>query len=49
MSLYTDIVYMSVPLLCLLFLDAAHVARMKARADAEYYTAVKLADANKVL
>lgn len=28
--------------------DAAHVARMKARADAEYYTAVKLADANKL-
>ena len=28
--------------------DGAHLARMKARADAEYYTAVKLAEANKV-
>lgn len=28
--------------------DAAHLARMKARADAEYYTAVRLAEANKV-
>jgi len=28
--------------------DAAHLARMKARADAEFYTAVKLAEANKV-
>ena len=42
---------MDVPvcLLCLVLLDAAHVARMKARADAEYYSAVKLAEANKVL
>ena len=39
---------MDICLLCLLFLDGAHVARMKARADAEYYTAVKLSDANKV-
>ena len=31
-----------------MFLDGAHVARMKARADAEFYTAVKLAEANKV-
>jgi len=28
--------------------DAAHLARMKSRADAEYYTAVKLAEANKL-
>ena len=28
--------------------DGAHLARMKARADAEFYTAVKLAEANKV-
>jgi len=28
--------------------DAAHLARMKARADAEFYTAVKLAEANKL-
>ena len=28
--------------------DGAHLARMKSRADAEYYTAVKLAEANKV-
>ena len=46
---YIDIAYMDVCLLCLLLLlDAAHVARMKARADAEYYSAVKLAEANKV-
>lgn len=35
-------------ILCLMILDAAHLARMKARADAEFYTAVKLAEANKV-
>nr|XP_058943349.1 erlin-1-like [Pocillopora verrucosa] len=28
--------------------DGAHLARMKARADAEFYTAVKLAEANKL-
>ena len=28
--------------------DTAHLARMRARADAEYYTAVKLSEANKV-
>lgn len=28
--------------------DSAHLARMKARADAEYYSAVKLAEANKL-
>ncbi|CAH3154620.1 unnamed protein product, partial [Porites lobata] len=28
--------------------DGAHLARMKSRADAEYYTAVKLAEANKL-
>lgn len=31
-----------------MILDAAHLARMRARADAEFYTAVKLAEANKV-
>ena len=46
---YIDIAYKDVCLLCLLSLDAAHVARMKARADAEFYTAVRLAEANKVL
>ena len=46
---YIDIAYIDVCLLCLLLLDAAHVARMKARADAEFYTAVRLAEANKVL
>lgn len=29
-------------------LDAAFLAREKAKADAEYYTARKLADSNKV-
>jgi len=29
-------------------LDAAFLAREKAKADADYYTARKLADANKV-
>lgn len=40
--------YIYICILCL-FLDGAHLARMRARADAEFYTAVKLAEANKVL
>ena len=31
-----------------LSIDSVHLAKMKARADAEYYTAVKLSEANKV-
>ena len=31
-----------------MYLDTAHLARMRARADAEFYTALKLAEANKV-
>lgn len=45
---YMTTLFKQVCILCLVFLDGAHVARMKARADAEFYTAVKLAEANKV-
>lgn len=34
---------------CLCLPDAAFLAREKARADAECYTAMKVAEANKVL
>lgn len=34
--------------LCLWFIDGAFLARQKAKADAEFYTAQRAAEANKV-